>query len=113
MTFYELLKSKALPVESAQDTGEIHWLPDVELTPAITAAYTDAVLEYFNPTEWQAVLTYRTLIQQIKDEYINMIGRLDQIQAASSPTNAQVIQAVKDEALYIQRILKFLRRTMA
>lgn len=49
---------------------------------------------------------------QMKAEYQNMITRLDQIQAASNPTNAQIVQAIKDEALYIERILKTFRRML-
>lgn len=49
-------------------------------------------------------------MQQVKTEYVNMINRLEQIQAAVSPTNAQVVQAIKDEALYIERIMKVIRR---
>ncbi len=50
--------------------------------------------------------------QQLKDQYLTMIARLQQIQAVVSPTNAQVIQAVKDEALYIERIMKVLKRIL-
>ena len=46
---------------------------------------------------------------QLKSTYQNMITRLDQIQAASNPTNAQIVQAIKDEALYIERIMKVIK----
>jgi len=46
---------------------------------------------------------------QIRTEYQAMLTRLNQIQTASNPTNAQIIQAIKDEALYIERIIKFLK----
>lgn len=46
---------------------------------------------------------------QLKSAYQAMIDRLDQIQSVGSPTNAQVIQAVKDEALYIERIMKVIK----
>lgn len=45
----------------------------------------------------------------LKQEYQNMIARLDQIQTVSNPTNAQVVSAVKDEALYIERIAKLIK----
>jgi hypothetical protein len=53
--------------------------------------------------------------QQIKDAYINMLARLEQIQNAGAIpfTQAgfnQVVQAVKDEALYIERIMKVIAR---
>lgn len=53
---------------------------------------------------------YSATRQQLKDEYLNMITRLEQIQAAVNPTNTQVIQAVKDEALYIERIMKVIKK---
>jgi hypothetical protein len=54
---------------------------------------------------------------QAKAEYPNMITRLEQIQNAGAIpfTQAgfnQVVQAVKDEALYIERIMKVLRRML-
>lgn len=51
-------------------------------------------------------------IEQLREAYVNMIARLEQIQAATNPTNAQVIQAIKDEALYIERIMKFLKKLL-
>lgn len=48
--------------------------------------------------------------QQLKQAYQTMIDRLEQIQAAVSPTNAQVIQAIRDEALYIKRVMKVLEK---
>lgn len=47
--------------------------------------------------------------QAIRDAYVNMIARLEQIQAASNPTNAQIVQAIKDEALYIERVMKVIK----
>lgn len=46
---------------------------------------------------------------QIKSAYQAMITRLEQIQSVSNPTNAQVVAAVQDEALYLERILKVLK----
>ena len=47
--------------------------------------------------------------QTIKEQYAAMLTRLNQIQTAANPTNAQTLQAIKDEALYIERIMKFLK----
>lgn len=47
--------------------------------------------------------------QTLQSAYQTMIARLEQIQTTTNPTNAQVIQAVKDEALYIERLIKVLR----
>lgn len=54
---------------------------------------------------------------QIRAEYQNMIARLQQIQNAGTiPFTQQgfnqVVQAVKDDALYIERIMKVLRRIL-
>lgn len=54
----------------------------------------------------------KTALQTARTEYQNMITRLEQIQAASNPTNAQIVQAIKDEALYIERIMKVIRRIL-
>lgn len=57
---------------------------------------------------------YASMRSQIKTEYTNMINRLEQIQGAgsipfTSAGFAQVVQAVKDEALYQERLLKFVK----
>lgn len=57
----------------------------------------------------QAEIDWLSEIQSIKLAYQNMITRLEQIQTTSNPTNTQVIQAVKDEALYIERIMKAIK----
>lgn len=57
--------------------------------------------------------TEKQLRTQVKTEFQTMLARLNQIQTATNPTNAQVIQAIKDEALYIERIMRLLRRVIA
>lgn len=47
--------------------------------------------------------------QAVKDAYLDMVNRLEQIQSAANPTNAQVIQAIKDESLYIERLMKVIK----
>jgi hypothetical protein len=72
------------------------------LSSPITQAETDAIQQNISNVE------------TIKAAYIAMIARLDQIQNAGTIpfTQAgfnQIVQAVKDEALYIERIMKFLK----
>jgi hypothetical protein len=59
----------------------------------------------------------KILREQVKVEYQNMITRLEQIESAGAIpfTQAgfnQVVAAVKDEATYIKRIMKFMRRLL-
>lgn len=51
-------------------------------------------------------------LARFRDDYQAAITRLEQIQAAVNPTNAQVIQAVKDLAKYQEIIIKFIARTI-
>lgn len=78
---------------------------DLQLLNLFSTAQTEA--------ETTQALQRREYRQAIKDEYQNMITRLDQIQAAVNPTNAQVVQAIKDEALYIERIMKEIKNIIA
>lgn len=62
----------------------------------------------------KVILTLDVDKSQIKTEYINMIQRLEQIQNSGAIpfTQAgfnQVVQAVKDEALYIERVMKVIK----
>lgn len=110
MTLYEKLIAAGLPIQSATEDGAITGLPGVAMTPAQIQTMNDIILEYFNPAEYADLIAWRTNAQELKAVYQDMIARLEQIQAASNPTNAQVIQAVKDEALYIERIMKVIKR---
>ena len=107
MSLFDTLKSAGLPVISASDDGSVVM---GDMTEAQETLYNDTVLSYFNPSGYNDLVLSRSERQTIRQEVQNMITRLDQIQAATNPTNAQVIQAVKDEALYIERILRFLVR---
>jgi hypothetical protein len=73
-----------------------------ELTPAEWLTY----LSIADPIEYQNQLDR----QALKSAYQTMITRLEAIQAASNPTNAQIVQAIKDEALYIERVMKVISR---
>lgn len=111
MTFFETIQAAGLPIISVNADGS-----DPVFTRALTdeelAQYTELKLQYFDPAAYAELLQKRADYQKIKDEYINMINRLEQIQAAVNPTNAQVVQAIKDEALYIERIMKFIKRLL-
>lgn len=107
MTLFSELQVAGIPVIKATETGEIETGP---LTPEQDTQLSDIVLQYFNPTAYSELLQDRANKQALQDAYLTMIARLEQIQAATSPTNAQVIQAIRDEALYIERIMKIIKR---
>lgn len=109
MTLYEQLIAAGLPVISASETGEITAEP---MTDEQQQQFQDILLNYFHPADFAELLVHRQLIQQIKAEYTATLATLQQIQDTQSPTNAQVIAAVKFLAKTDQQILKFLRRTM-
>jgi hypothetical protein len=106
MTFFETLQAAGLPVLSADESGTVTM---GNMTQEQEQTFNDACLQYFHPVEYAELVQYRADKQVIRDAYSTMITRLEQIQSVSSPTNAQVIQAIKDEALYIERIMKFLK----
>lgn len=66
--------------------------------------------------EWKTYLTIsdpeRVEFLTLKEQYQAMIGRLEVIQSVTNPTNAQIVQAIKDEALYIERIMKVLKNIL-
>lgn len=106
MTFLERLQAAQLPVIYADETGA---LETGATTPEQWQQIQDIILEHFRPIEYTELLQHRIDKQAVKNAYTIMITRLEQIQAATSPTNAQIVQAVKDEALYIERIIKLLK----
>lgn len=64
-------------------------------------------------SEWMAKLEQDKIsLESIKKEYLLMLTRLEQIQTATNPNTTQIIQAVRDEAQYIERILKILHRIL-
>lgn len=112
MTIYQELVNAGLPVIVAEENGNIIM---GAMTPEQDAQFNDITLQYFQVSEYNKELERRTFYQQVKTEYQNMITRLEQIQNAGAIpfTQAgfnQVVQAVKDEALYIERIMKVLNR---
>jgi hypothetical protein len=63
--------------------------------------------------ETPAVVEYQTARGDLETQYQAAITRLDQIITAASPTNAQVIQAVRDLATIQRRTLRFIRAELA
>lgn len=107
MTIYSDLQAAGLPVISASENGEISM---GAMTEAQQQQFFDVVLNHFKPSDYVALQTFRSDRQTLVNVYANMITRLEQIQAAANPTNAQVIAAVQDLSLYIERILKVIKR---
>lgn len=56
-----------------------------------------------------SVVERTAAFDDLQAQYQSMMDRLDQIIAASSPTNAQVIAAVKDLATHQRKMLRFLK----
>lgn len=114
MTIFEELQAAGLPVISADESGSISM---GYMTPQQKQQFDDIVLNHFDPTAYQNVLQQRTDLQALKDAYQDMITRLEQIQNAgvvpfTQTGFNQVVQAVKDESLYVERIMKFLKRLL-
>jgi hypothetical protein len=103
MTLFDTLQAAGLPVVSADESGALTMGP---MTEAQQSQLAEILLQYFQPQAYQDLQASHADKQGFKDNYLTMINRLEQIQAVSSPTNAQVIQAIKDLALYIERIMK-------
>lgn len=117
MTFYEKLLAAGLPVLFANEQGEVTFQPGATLTIEQMNTYHDIVLEHFFPEIWAAELEYRDNLQLLRDNYITAISRLQQIQSAATlPFTAngfnQAQNAIKDEALIIERLLKLLKRVI-
>jgi len=109
MTLYEKLIAAGLPIASATEQGQISGLPGAVFTDEQIQTMNDVILEHLKPVEYAELIAYRADVQALRDDYLWAIGRLGQIQAAVNPTNAQVIQAIKDLAKIQERLLKFLK----
>lgn len=107
MTIYDELLAAGLPVVIADESGAVSM---GAMTQTQRGQFTDILLQHFQPAVWAEVQQTRVDMQTVRNAYQDMITRLEQIQAASNPTNAQVIQAIRDEALYIERIMKIIKR---
>ena len=70
-------------------------------------------VQYFQPIDYQNKLDNDLLKQQIKSEFITTVDTLLQIENATSPTNAQIVAAVKFLARTLRLLLKFIARMVA
>ena len=104
-TIFEKLQNAKLPVTSATETGEI---TSKAMSKEQKALFDDILLEHFNPPAFQELLLRRADLKQYKDTYLSTINTLEQIENATSPTNAQVIAAIKQLAKTQKLLLKLL-----
>lgn len=112
MTILSQLQAANLPVISATEDGQIVM---GAMTPDQNDTYNNIILSYFNPTAYADLQAIQVDKQQIKDAYQTMITRLEQIRTTTpSGTTTQIlnqiVSAVQDEALYIERIMKVIAR---
>lgn len=99
------------PTQRTEWENYLHAIQDVDTSGDIATFPQSPTEPVFplNSTQLEERTRAITNREQVKTEYQNMIARLEQIQAAVNPTNAQIVQAVKDEALYIERIMKVIK----
>jgi len=96
-------------VQDGPNSVALTWL-------AATPAPTEAEIDAAAPAAQAAAASQAALLAELgvdkstlASAYQAMHDRLVQIENAAAPTNAQVIQAVRDLALYERRILRVLR----
>lgn len=106
MTILQELQNADLPVISASEDGAISM---GAMTSAQELTFVGIVTRYFLPVEYANSQAQKADRQTLITAYTTMITRLEQIQAATNPTNAQVISAVQDLSLYVERIMKVLK----
>jgi hypothetical protein len=80
------------------------------MTQAQEVVFRDILLSHFPPSKYADVLTERTERADLKAQVAAAITRLEQIKNAATPTNAQVIAAIRDMATYEEVIIKVLVR---
>jgi len=111
MTLLSNLTTAGLPVSQAQEDGNsITW--STPPTDEQMQLCRDIVLQYVDPTARADIVAGRTDRAQIKAELQATITQLKAIENAVSPTNAQVIAAMKFIAKTLRLILKLLARTL-
>ena len=109
MTLLSNLTTAGLPVSQAQEDGNsITW--STPPTDEQMQLCRDIVLQYVDPTAQADIVAGRTDKAQIKAEYLATLATLSNIETAASPTNAQVIAAVKFLAKTLRLLLKLLAR---
>lgn len=109
MTLLSNLTTAGLPVSQAQEDGNsITW--SKQPTDAQMQTCRDIVLAYVDDPAYQDLLLDRVNKTQIKSEFQATIQTLTDIESAVSPTNAQVIVAVKFLAKTLRLMLKLMAR---
>jgi len=106
MSLYDNLIAAGLPIESATEQGIVTSIPGSPMTIAQIQSLSKIIFAYLNPTEYQSYSDNRTLIDRVKTEYDDTIIQLQVIIDATSPSNAQVVAAVKYLAKTVLLILK-------
>jgi hypothetical protein len=104
MSLFTDLQAAGLPVISASD-GQ-----SATFSRSLSEAETEIYLDLLDPTRPTKRTEFQTAVLQFKDEYQAAKTRLSQIENAANPTNAQVIQAIRDIAKYERLLAKLLAR---
>ena len=107
MTIFSELQAAGLPVISAAENGNISM---GIMSMDQQAIFQDILLRYFLPSAYAELQISKVDKQQLKDEYLATVTQLQSIEAATNPTNAQVIAAVKFLAKTLRLLLKLLAR---
>lgn len=103
MSLYDDLLAAGLPVELLPDGG-------YTFTRSIDETETQLYHDILDPAEKASREAYAVDRAQLKAEYQATVDQLQAIENATSPTNAQVIAAVKFIAKTLRLLLKLLAR---
>jgi hypothetical protein len=99
---HQELVSAGIPIDGVSSNGRI----DFQITATeAQRARAQAILLAHDPVDYDAI-DFQSYKQQIKAEYVATLATLADIENAISPTNAQVIAAVKFMAKTLRLILK-------
>lgn len=104
MSLFTDLQAAGLPVVSATDGAQATFSRTLDDTE------NEIYLNLLDPTRAQRLLDTIADRESLKIQYQAAIDRLQQIENAVSPTNAQIIQAIRDIAKYERLIIKVLAR---
>lgn len=99
----DLCIAAGLPVLQADEVR-------VMFTRELTAAEDEIYLDILDPNRPTRRSEAQAAILQFKDEYEVAKARLLQIENATNPTNAQVIQAIRDMAKYERLLAKLIAK---
>lgn len=113
MTLIDDLTTAGIPYLSATLENGIVFAPEATMEQVTAAG--EIFMKYKDPARYDIYVIEKSDLQTLKDLSDTMITRLEQIQNAGAISFNQtgfnqVVQAVKDEALYIERMMKFIKR---